>query len=396
MRKTHLSARDAVLRKLEALLHWYRLKRARAAHKRGVAARARTTHQRALRRLRIEYRRRQALLRRIAVGLAAVAIVVGAALGGLWWRLSSGPIALDVATPWLTAAIEENLGGQHRITVGGTVLERDAKGRTALRLRDIVVRRADGEILASAPRAEIGISGTSLLLGRPRVVSFLLVGANMEIHIESDGHVEVYAGGQRPFFVLASVGASSSADSAARAPLLPKTLSPAALAERDFEQNMTALLSWIDGLGALGRDGRKVKVTGLDGNELTEIGIKNGSLIVDDARNGRQWSFTQITMSLSRPDQGGIAFSASSESGEQSWSLSAAVQPTRSGNRVLRFDADHVMLDHLLLLFQIGDGQFHSTLPKSGPRSRRTACRNRFAAASSHPVIWVIIATPMS
>ncbi|HWP26281.1 MAG TPA: DUF3971 domain-containing protein [Xanthobacteraceae bacterium] len=265
-----------------------------------------------------------------------------------------------MATPWLTAAIERNLGDQHHITVGGTLLERDAKGRTALRLRDIVVRSPAGEILASAPRAEIGISGTSLLLGRPRVISFLLVGASMEIRIEPDGHVEVYAGGPQPFFTISPPGGSSM-----RPPALPKALSPPALAERNFEQNVTALLSWIDGLGALGRDGRRVKVTGLDGYDLTEIGVKNGSLLVDDARNGRQWSFTQITLSLSRPDQGGIAFNASSESEERSWSLSAAVLPTRSGNRVLRFDANHVMLDHLLLLFQIGDGQFHSMLPIS-------------------------------
>ncbi|HXF90222.1 MAG TPA: DUF3971 domain-containing protein [Xanthobacteraceae bacterium] len=358
MKRTHLSARDSVLRKLEAFLHWYRLKRARAAHKPGTAARGHSKFQRALRGLRMEYRRRRVLLRRIAISIGAVG------LGALWWRLSSGPIALDVATPWLTAAIERNLGDQHRITVGGTVLERDTKGRTALRLRDIVVRSPDGEVLASAPRAEIGISGASLLLGRPRVVSFLLVGANMEIRIESDGHVEIYAGGQRPFFAIAPMGASPAPDSATQ-PLPPKVLLPSALAGRNLEQNAAALLSWIDGLGALGRNGHKVKVTGLDGYELTEIGVKNGSLVVDDARNGRQWSFTHMTLSLSRPDQGGIAFSASSESEERSWSLSAAVLPTRGGNRLLRFDANHVMLDHLLLLFQIGDGQFHSMLPIS-------------------------------
>ncbi len=315
--------------------------------------------------LRIEYRRWKVALRRLAIGCAAVAIVVAAGVGALWWRLSSGPITLDVATPWLTAAIERNLGEQHRITVGGTVLERDAKGRTALRLRDIVVRSPDGEILASAPRAEIGISGISLLLGSPRVVSFLLVGANMEIRIEPDGQVEIYAGGRRPFFAISPVGAPSAPDAAAQLPRLPKTFSPAALAERNLEQNVAALLSWVDGLGALGRDGRKIKVTGLDGYELTEIGVKNGSLVVDDARNGRQWSFTEMTLSLTRPEQGGIAFSASSESEERSWSLSAAVLPTRGGNRMLRFDANLVMLDHLLLLFQIGDGQFHSMLPIS-------------------------------
>src|SRR5262249_24004391 len=58
----------------------------------------------------------------------------------LWWRLSSGPIELNLATPWLKAAIEENFGGTHNVAVGGTQLERDERGRASLRLRDIVVR----------------------------------------------------------------------------------------------------------------------------------------------------------------------------------------------------------------------------------------------------------------
>ena len=66
--------------------------------------------------------------------------------GALWWRLSSGPIMLDLATPWLTSAIEQNLGSRYRVEVGGTQLERDAQGHTALRLRDIVLRDASGAI----------------------------------------------------------------------------------------------------------------------------------------------------------------------------------------------------------------------------------------------------------
>ena len=66
----------------------------------------------------------------------------------------NGPIELDMATPWLKAAIEENFGGKHTVVVGGTQIERDEKGRTSLRLRDIVVRDADGTVVASAPKAE--------------------------------------------------------------------------------------------------------------------------------------------------------------------------------------------------------------------------------------------------
>ena len=369
MTSKHKNARDAVLRKLEATLHSYRLKRAKAAHQFGSVAQARRHQQWIVRKLRIEFKRRLPLLRKISIGAGVLAGIVAIIVGGLWWRLSSGPIALDIATPWLTAAIEQNFGNRHRVEVGGTVLERDAKGRTALRLRDIVVRDPEGEVIATAPRAEIGISGTSLLLGNPRIASFLLIGANLEIRVEPDGHVNVFAGGKRPFLSISPVSVASQTDSSPppspSPPAQPNTFSLTGLAERGIEKNVAALLGWVDGLGALGRDGAAINVTGFDGYELAEVGVKNGSLIVDDARNGRQWSFKEITLSLTRPEQGGVAFSASSESEDRSWSLNAALMPMRDGRRSLRFEADHVMLDHLLLALQIGDGQFHSALPIS-------------------------------
>ena len=359
MTSKHNSARGAVLRKLEATLHSYRLKRARAAQEGAYRHQRRIT-----RKLRIGFKRRLPLLRKIAIGLATVTALVALVLGGLWWRLASGPITLDVATPWLTAAIEKNFGSRYRVEVGGTVLERDAKGRTALRLRDIVVRDPDGELIAIAPRAEVGISGTSLLLGSPRVASFLLVDANMEVRVEPDGQVKVFAGGKRPFLTVSPVTVAPQTD-------LPATLTPpnkfsvSTLADQGIEKNIAAVLGWVDGLGALGRDGTVVNVTGFDGHELIEVGVKRGSLVVDDARNGRQWSFKEITLSLTRPEHGGIAFSASSESEERSWAISASLMPLRDGRRALRFDASHVMLDHLLLALQLGDGQFHSALPIS-------------------------------
>ena len=122
----------------------------------------------------------------------------------LWWRLGSGPIDFDFATPWLTAAIEENFGSHHRVAVGGTQLERDASGRTALRIRDIVVRDAHGEIVASAPKAEVGFSGSGLMTGRVRAKRLSLVGAEMQVRIEPDSKVTVFAGTNRQPFVTAS------------------------------------------------------------------------------------------------------------------------------------------------------------------------------------------------
>src|ERR1700688_2774833 len=50
---------------------------------------------------------RRPLVRRVFWGATLTFAVVVIAIAGLWWRLSSGPIELDMATPWLKAAIEQ-------------------------------------------------------------------------------------------------------------------------------------------------------------------------------------------------------------------------------------------------------------------------------------------------
>src|SRR5262249_45734322 len=147
--------------------------------------------------------------------LHKVAYIVGGFAGfvllamlTLWWRLASGPIELDVATPWLAAAIEENFGANHRVEVGGPQVERDAKGRTGLRIPSIVVRDHDGEIVASAPKAEVGVSGSSLLTGRVRAQRLSLVGAEMQVRIEPDSRVTVFAGANKQTFATASASST--------------------------------------------------------------------------------------------------------------------------------------------------------------------------------------------
>src|SRR5262249_17168525 len=140
--------------------------------------------------------------------VAAVFVLVA---GGLWLMLASGPISLDVATPWLAAAVAENFGKQFRIDIGGTVLERDEHGRTAMRIRSITVRDHDGTVVASAPKAEVGFSGASLLSGRPRAQRLNLVGAELAVRIEADGKVTVSTGvDQRPLATAPALAAAAS------------------------------------------------------------------------------------------------------------------------------------------------------------------------------------------
>ena len=133
-------------------------------------------------------------VKRLAVVVAALVVIFAGCFGGLWWRLGAGPINLDMATPWLAAAIEENIGHGNTVEVGGTQIERAGRIRIAVRIRDIVVRDRDRAVVATAPKAEVKLSGTALLMGRLRAESLNLVDAELAVRITPDGQVTVSAG----------------------------------------------------------------------------------------------------------------------------------------------------------------------------------------------------------
>jgi len=297
--------------------------------------------------------RHKRLIRRLGIGSAVTLGVIALAGGALWWRLASGPIQLDIVTPWLAAAIEENFGSQRRVEVGGTQIERTESGGAAVRIRDIVVRDPDGTIVASAPKAEVHVSGMSLLSGHMRAERLNLVGAEMAVRIERDGDVTVFAGANKhpiataPAVPLpAAAAATSSRASSAATPATP---------QRHATEIFAALLSWIDGIGE----------TGLDGHDLRELGLKDGSLTVDDARTGKRWAFKDISLSLERPHGGGIVLTVGSNNAERPWGLSAAITPLHDGSRMIELEGRHVAAGDLLLASRLDDGDLEANLPLS-------------------------------
>ena len=133
-------------------------------------------------------------VKRVGIVIAALMLIFVTCFGGLWWRLGAGPINLEMATPWLAAAIEDNIGNGNTVEVGGTQIERAGRIRIAVRIRDIIVRDRDHAIVASAPKAEVKLSGTALLMGRLRAESLNLVDAELAVRITPDGYVTVSTG----------------------------------------------------------------------------------------------------------------------------------------------------------------------------------------------------------
>ncbi|MCC7348688.1 MAG: hypothetical protein IT538_14960, partial [Variibacter sp.] len=283
----------------------------------------------------------------VAGGIAAVVC------GGLWWRLGEGPIAFDVATPWLTSALAEKFGAGHAVEVGGTVIERDENGRTAIRLRDVVVRDANGEIVASAPKADVGIATGSLLTGRVRTERLSLIGAEMALRIERDGQISVFAAGagDRPLASIAAVGAAPVSGSGQ--PASAQDASPAA--DLPAPNLFTTVLGWLQSLDAAGFDGR----------DLSEIGLRGGSISVDDRRTGKRLTFDNINLSLTRLRDGGIALGVNSAGTDGPWSLNATVTPMADGFRMVDAVIRDVSPKDVMLALRLGNGELAADVPLS-------------------------------
>ncbi|MGZ8402416.1 MAG: hypothetical protein ACXWVR_03880 [Rhodoplanes sp.] len=306
-------------------------------------------------RLRRGYRRwsRRPAIRKIAIGLGAAAFAFTVAVTGLWWRLNSGPISLNLLTPWFAAAVAENLGHRYQVEIGGTVIELDENSRMAVRMRDIVLRDDDGTIVATAPKAEAGFSTVSLLLGRPRVESINLVGAELALRVQTDGKITIFAGAdKRPIAVSPVLASAEPAAPAIKAGGVSPGPVPAV---GNSGASVAALLGWIDSLGTLG----------LDGGDLTEVGLKSGNLIVDDLRNGRQSRFENIHLSLTRPHPGELSVTLGSQDAGRPWVVVAAVKPTGQGSRAIRIEARKVSVYDVLMALRFGEGQIEADVPIS-------------------------------
>ena len=308
--------------------------------------------------------------KRIVTVFGGLFIVAAVCFAVLWWRLGAGPINFDMATPWLADAIQDNIGDGNTVEIGGTQIERAGRVRMAVRIRDIVVRDRDRNVIASAPKAEVKVSVAAMLMGRMRAESLSLVDVALAVRITPDGQVTVSTGNnERPIATgVASPRVPGSWLGPAKQPELtfPRQPQPpvvqvqpapgtAPAAQRDAPSGILAGLDWLDTL----------TLSGLDGQNLNEVGLKNGRLVVDDQQRGNKWEFNNISLSLRRPSGGGVALTVG-EGGKAPWSLGVNIGAPSNGVRSVDFKADKVSTKNLLLALRMKDLTYSADIPLTG------------------------------
>ena len=307
--------------------------------------------------------------KRVAAVFGGLFIVAAVCFAVLWWRLGTGPINFDIATPWLADAIQDNIGDGNTVEIGGTQIERAGRVRMAVRIRDIVVRDRDHNVIASAPKAEVKVSVAALLMGRMRAESLNLVDVALAVRITPDGAVTVFTGdNEKPIATgMASPRVPGAWLGPAKQPELtfPRQPQPpvvqvqpppgATPAQREAPSGILAGLDWLDTL----------TLSGLDGQNLNEVGLKNGRLVVDDQQRGNKWEFNNISLSLRRPSGGGVALTVG-EGGKAPWSLGVNIGAPSNGVRSVDLKADKVSTKNILLALRMKDLTYTADIPLTG------------------------------
>lgn len=119
----------------------------------------------------------------------AIVVVVGAVF---FVRLMSGPVSLDFMRDRIQAQINSNLAGGLKVHLEGVMIERDpANGMPHFRLRNVELADAQGQVIARAPKAAIGVDGSDLMSGAvvpkqieligPRIVARRTLGGGFKL-----------------------------------------------------------------------------------------------------------------------------------------------------------------------------------------------------------------------
>lgn len=149
---------------------------------------------------------------RIAIEIVAALVGVFLLIAGFAaWRLTSGPIPLDVLTPYLANTLSND---NVRIQFSHTVLAWEGWRRAVeIEVHDVHIQRSDGTTLASAPELAVRFSLRALLRGRIEPTSLDLQGAQVVVQRDADGNLifgvgegQGAAGGQLPDLLSGILG----------------------------------------------------------------------------------------------------------------------------------------------------------------------------------------------
>lgn len=287
----------------------------------------------------------------VAGALVAVFVLV-------YLLFATGMLTVDMARPYVERALEARIGEGRSVAIGGIVADRAGDGGILLRASDITVRDPDGDIVAAAPQAEVALQDSWLpWLMQPKRVD--LVGVRLNVLIDAQGQLAVSTEGGSTLRASPQDEPAPNAPSpASSAPVPPPTAAspPAGTAAPAPPVTAAATPFGPLSLAAVAALADRIDHSGLDGGKLSEIGLKDGVVVIRSDISGRQWTFDDIDLSLSRPPAGGVSFDVKAGGTDGPWSARATIGALVDTQRELSLEVrDLAPRDLLIAAGKAGD-----------------------------------------
>jgi len=203
-------------------------------------------------------------MRALGAALTIATLIVALAL----WRFASGPVSLAFLATYLQEMLTEATPGYSWEFDESVVDWTDLRPSLAIAITGVRIKETSGDVVAQAPRIDIGLSARGLLFGRIAPTSLELNGASLTLVRLLDGSFRM--------------GVAASADD------LRKTDPPDV--SRLLSRAFAALL----------------EPPGLGGNmgALEHLAIRNAELVYRDLRLETMWEASKANFSFDRSDQG--------------------------------------------------------------------------------------------
>jgi len=221
------------------------------------------------------------------LSVMAAVLIVGVAF---YWRLSRGPVSLNFMTDTIQAEINQNMHGL-QVKIGGAVIEREAgSGIPHFRLRDIVLSDAQGNLIARAPRAAIGVDERGLLGGSIIPKSLELIGPRILIKRTLEGSIQLGFGS-----AAAGENEAVIVDNGAGAKTNQET-------DHNIEPEIAGT-SLLDVLGG-GKDDQTPALSSIE-----DVRVSNASIRLFDEANDAMWLAPKAELAFRRMPYGFVVAS---------------------------------------------------------------------------------------
>lgn len=276
--------------------------------------------------------RRKALRLRpfvVVAGLFAFsAAIAGLPAGILALMLSRGPVDAGFMTGQIASMIERRLGDGFKVSVRELRLSHDGEG-LVVEGEGVGVRDETGRLVIEAPRALVALDGRALLglAVEPREIEF--VGLRVALVIMPDGSVSVSAG---------------EGEGAGQPPRQTRSPDAAPLHAAAFVD------AFASPKGALA--------------VLERAGLREGSLVIDDRRNGRRATYSDLSLLYSRPsDETRLAVRARGMHGR--WGASLVVRGAPGAVRAIEASVQDLAVAEILGFAEAGQAGIRTDMPVS-------------------------------